>query len=567
VPLTVPGVPARPREARSFLPSESLTGCTQRAARPVHDGDPDDAGVSGPAELGATAEWAGEGHRRGAQSGGLCATCQLRVGRPRATVLRTTVCGPCWAAHGGSPAAGEMGPAPTVTVPSWDPRDQVHWLSALRRQDWVCRIRADGRTNLLTVARLVALHASWATLESRPTWERLVARSGLSERTVARWLQELRVRGFLAHLEHGSTPVHRPMVLAHLGEGNRAAVYGLRIPLTPEEALNRALEQLVRRLAADLADQAAAPGTDSPAPDSPPAGPTPAPDAEPDTATMSPTPACPDEVVPTVHGTPCAPADRPKAGPAGDLNGSPTGLGSVFKETGSGGSTRASAAVDNSRPIPADSTRPPQNPSKEKDQRTALRAGSEDRRGPDWAVTVPTSGFTRLIAADWLRRRLPVFARCSRKLVRHLCKPYWSAGWTNRDIVHAMDHRPGLFHQATGVLISPDRIAAPQAFIRSRLAAWRTPAGAILPGHFSALLTDAAATKTARRLIAARHGRAGAALLRPGERAITAQRITDHGRDARPSASPATRAAAKATLGAALADRAPRAARRGGHGA
>ena len=71
-----------------------------------------------------------------------------------------------------------MGPAPTVTVPSWDPRDQRHWLSALERQDWVREIRADGRANLLTVARLVALHAGWETLESRPTWERLVSRSG-----------------------------------------------------------------------------------------------------------------------------------------------------------------------------------------------------------------------------------------------------------------------------------------------------------------------------------------------------------------------------------------------------
>jgi hypothetical protein len=80
--------------------------------------------------------------------------------------------------------------------------------------------------------------------------------------------------------------------------------------------------------------------------------------------------------------------------------------------------------------------------------------------------------------------------------------------------------------------------------------------GVILPGHYSALLTDAAAAKAARRLVAARHGRAGAALLRPGERALTAQRITDHGRSARSPASLAARAAAKATLGAALADRA-----------
>jgi hypothetical protein len=128
-----------------------------------------------------------------------------------------------------------------------------------------------------------------------------------------------------------------------------------------------------------------------------------------------------------------------------------------------------------------------------------------------------------------------------------------------------MDHRPGVFGQATGVLICPERIAAPQTFIASRLAAWRSADGAILPGHFSALRTDAAAAKAARALVAARHGRAGAALLRPGERALTAQRITDHGRAARQPASPATRAAAKATLGAALTDRARRAAHRPSH--
>jgi hypothetical protein len=38
-----------------------------------------------------------------------------------------------------------------------------------------------------------------------------------------------------------------------------------------------------------------------------------------------------------------------------------------------------------------------------------------------------------------------------------------------------MDHRPGLVHQTAGVLICPEWIAAPPAFIRSRLAAWRTP--------------------------------------------------------------------------------------------
>lgn len=400
------------------------------------------------------------------------------------------------------------------------------------------------------VAGLVALYAGWETLESRPTWERLVSRSGLSERTVARWLQELRVRGWLAHLERGSTPSHRPMVLAHL-VGNRAAVYGLRIPLTPAEAVNRALEQLVMLLVAELVDQAAA--------SAPTGNPDRRPGAEPATASASPAPARPGASGTAADRTPPGHADQQQSPAAGDTNGSPTGFGSAFKKTEFGGYARASAAVDTLGTIPADSTTPTPplaEPSTGNNQRTALRAGSDNGAGPDWALTVPTSGFAGLIAADWLRRRLPVFARCSRKLVRHLCKPYWAAGWCNRDIVHAMDHRPGVFGQATGVLICPERIAAPQAFIASRLAAWRSAEGVILPGYWSSLLADAAATKAARRRVAARHGRAGAALLRPGERALTAQRITEHGRASRPPASSTTRAAARATFATAQARRA-----------
>jgi hypothetical protein len=462
----------------------------------------------------------------------LCVTCQIRVGRPRATVLHAVVCGPCWAAHGGFPDAGEIGPAPTLTVPSADPRNQQHWLSALQRQDWVRDIRADGQANLLAVAELLAWSADWETLESRPTWARLVARSGLSERTVARWLQELRVRGWLMLLEHGSTPAHRPTVLAHLS-GNRAAVYGLRIPLSPEEALHCALDQLaaMARLAAELTDQA----TPHPFPTPTPTNPDTHDPAELTSATTQPSTTAPDS-------TPSRSSDQRQPTP-GDTNGSPSWSLSPHKKTWVGGFSRASKTVDNLRTNQA-------NTWGENKKRTALRAGSDKKTGPDWAVTVPTSRFAMLIAADWLRHELPVFASCSRKLIRHLCKPYWRTGWCNRDIVHATDHRPGVFHQTTGVLISPERIAAPKAFITSRLAAWRTPAGAILPGHWTSRRT--ATTQAARRLVAARHGRAGAALLRPGEHTLTATRITEHGRTARPPANPTTRATAKATLAATL---------------
>ncbi|MBV8994014.1 MAG: hypothetical protein JO287_10025 [Pseudonocardiales bacterium] len=97
------------------------------------------ASDSTPTRVGAAGALAGSG-----LPGGLCVTCLVRVGRPRATVLRAVVCGPCWAAHGGSPDASEIGSVPTITVASWDPRDQGHWLAALQRQDWVQQIRADG---------------------------------------------------------------------------------------------------------------------------------------------------------------------------------------------------------------------------------------------------------------------------------------------------------------------------------------------------------------------------------------------------------------------------------------
>jgi hypothetical protein len=450
-------------------------------------------------------------------------------------VLRAVVCGPCWAAHGGSPDAGEIGSVPTTTVASWDPRDQGHWLAALRRQDWVQQIRADGQANLLAVARVVALYASWQTLESRPTWARLIGRSRLSERTVARWLQELRVRGWLAHLEHGSTPAHRPSVLAHLS-GNRAAVYGLRIPLTPQEALHQAAEHLVAQLVDNLADPA------------PELGPDRHPGAEPRSSSgRVRTP--PDSLPLAASSAEASHLDRADQQSliAGDINVSPSWSG--FTETNSwvGGFSRVRKPVDNSVH---------NSPATGKPHKTALRAGLDNKESSDWVTTVPTSRFAMLIAADWLRRRLPVFACCSRKLIRHLCKPYWHAGWCNRDIVHAMDHRPGLFGQASGVLLCPARIAAPKAFIASRLAAWRTPDGAIVPGHWTTRVSDAAATKTARRRVAERHGRAGAALLRPGEHTLTPHRIIEHGRAARPPASPRTRAAARATFLAAQAQRA-----------
>jgi len=79
------------------------------------------------------------------------------------------------------------------------------------------------------VAWVLASHASWADHSTRPTWPVLQDRSGLSRRSVARWLAWLRAEGLLGVIESGSTPALRPMALAGL-QGNRAALYVLTVP-------------------------------------------------------------------------------------------------------------------------------------------------------------------------------------------------------------------------------------------------------------------------------------------------------------------------------------------------
>uniref|UniRef100_UPI003F497590 hypothetical protein n=1 Tax=Actinokineospora sp. CA-119265 TaxID=3239890 RepID=UPI003F497590 len=510
--------------------------------------------------------------------------------------MEAVVCGPCWAAHGGSPSAGEIGAAPTETVPSWDPRDQRHWLSALRRQEWVQEVRVDGRGHVLAVARVLALHADWDTLETRPTWAVLCRRTRLSETTVARWLQELRVRGWLAHIERGSTPATRPGPLA-AREGNRAAVYGLRIPLSPVEAVARAaahaahelerrLAQVAaaqaegERLAAELAarEQARAEAARLAAERAPVIAhareliddgvrwSTADPDRARDLVraaheVMAAHAITAADLYPTATYTP---VEQAKPDVSGDKKGTPSWSFQLAGKTSQGGYARASGAVDNSEPIAAE-------PGVGKDHTAALRARFDQAQAPvDWAVRVPVGRFQMLCAADWLRREARVFARLTRKAVRAVCRSYWAAGWCNREILHAMDHRPSVFEQAAGVPIRRafgdhvDRHSA-LAFIGTRLRAWQDNRGRVLPGNRRSQVVRAAATAAAT----ARHGRAGAALLRQGETALTAARVADHGRrmsplsdihlgpvtqPAVPVADVAVRAAATALLDQALAD-------------
>jgi hypothetical protein len=311
---------------------------------------------------------------------------------------------------------------------------------------------------LLRVAWLVAAYAVWETAESRPTWSKLVDRAHVSTRTVARWLQELRVRGYLAHIERGSTPATRPMVLAHV-EGNRAAVYGLRLPLTDVEAARLGIVSQVEPGAADHALE--------------------------------------------------------------EKTGTPSWSLGFSQGASLGGLSRARRVVDAARaaaPVWE----------KTKSKTDALRARIDEGR---LRTLVPTTPFEMLVAAAWLQRHAPIFARLTRKAVRAVCRPYWLAGWSNADVIYALDHRPRSYgDQAAGVLIAmpAELVAAPLLWIRSRLTAWRDANGRILYGWRDQRIAE----RCARDLVSARHGQAGTRLLRRGDIRLTVERVVEHGRQA-----------------------------------
>lgn len=495
------------------------------------------------------------------------------------------MCGPCWSAHGGKPSAEEIGPTPVETAPLRYPGGQRHWLSALKRAEWVEDIRVDGRRHLLAIARHVALAANWETLESMPGWDRLMKRTGLSETTIQRWIQELKLRGWLEVIETGSTPLTRPMALTlpngHIlsrEEGNRRAVYALRIPLSPDEALRWAAESIAAQATQQAAEKAEkdaaqlrgrvvekvrrlfakAASTEF--------------DCERDALTTK-----AQQLATTHELTPveltevdvarnerweqeyrawrsreaeilydrimndpgfrevyerrvrldeeCR-AEQAKRASRGDKKGWPTGLFSKGKKTCVSGYAREARVVD-------DCGQPVTDPWGGNNQTSALRApGFDEEAARVWASKVPTSGFEMLVAAAWLRWRLPVFGRLTRKAVRAVIRPFWAAGWSNLDVVHAMDHRPVAFGLAGGTPIGRgdgDATTAQSAwwFVKARLDIWRD-GGRPRRGFYQ----DRQRNRTVRQAVAEQHGRTAAKLLSDHDAELTVAHIVAHGRRA-----------------------------------
>jgi hypothetical protein len=128
------------------------------------------------------------------------------------------------------------------------------------------------------------------------------------------------------------------------------------------------------------------------------------------------------------------------------------------------------------------------------------RAGDYPRHGH------PKTRSEEVGAAAAVRNDARPLWPLSDRHVRHLARPFFAAGWSPADVLHALDHDPAgrPYGYTAGV-------RSPAAWVRHRLMAWLSPAtGAPLPsrGQLSEASRQAAAADQAARRAAPAPGSA-----------------------------------------------------------
>ena len=93
-------------------------------------------------------------------------------------------------------------------------------------------------------------------------------------------------------------------------------------------------------------------------------------------------------------------------------------------------------------------------------------------------AAVPENRTEALAAAQVMQERARLLRRISAEHLRHLARPFFAAGWSPRDLLHAIDHEPGGRQHAY-----TSGVRSPAGWIRSRLAAWFGPNSVPLPSR------------------------------------------------------------------------------------
>ncbi len=151
---------------------------------------------------------------------------------------------------------------------------------------------------------------------------------------------------------------------------------------------------------------------------------------------------------------------------------------------------------------------------------SAVRTHHNDHRPVElWPAhrTISSRGQGLSAAAEILRR-MPDFARFSKKNVLNMFKPFFSNGWTISDIQHALEWRttPGLHgKEAWGALPQHDRETQSyidycrilRAAILHRMNQWRTPTGEIMLSRSQRAAATSRQARAAARAVAERRAK------------------------------------------------------------
>jgi hypothetical protein len=110
----------------------------------------------------------------------------------------------------------------------------------------------------------------------------------------------------------------------------------------------------------------------------------------------------------------------------------------------------------------------------------AVPAAGDGARDPAAAALarVPQNRSEALGSAEVMRGAERLLGAISARMLRHLARPFFAAGWTGADVLHAVDHDPG--GRRYGYTAA---VRAPAAWIRARLAAWTDAKGAPVPSR------------------------------------------------------------------------------------
>ena len=189
-----------------------------------------------------------------------------------------------------------------------------------------------------------------------------------------------------------------------------------------------------------------------------------------------------------------------------------------------GDSPRVNGPLTGSRSDPGKALRAREARTEIKDEDPEVKG--EKARAPRGQSVLPPSGIfplgavpencsEALGAAQAMQERARPLRRLSAEHLRHLARPFFAAGWSARDLLHAIDHEPGgRQHGYTA------GVRSPAGWIRSRLAGWLGPDEVPLPSRSQRLaaarrqiLADQAASRArdaAVRATAADYGAAAA---------------------------------------------------------